>query len=99
MLFEGQSTAAACEIVDAARIDLSSRTLINKNTGERLEKVSFCAGIADVTASDDQREALRAVDAAMYDAQTDGRKRLYIAASLYPQTTGFSKLVGRGRHY
>src|SRR3546814_3769989 len=46
MLFEGQSTAAACEIVDAARIDLSSRTLINKNTGERLETVSFSAGIA-----------------------------------------------------
>src|SRR3546814_6137007 len=65
MLFEGQSTAAACEIVDAARIDLSSRTLINKNTGERLETVSFSAGIADVTAYDDAREALRAADAAM----------------------------------
>lgn len=81
MLFEGQSTAAACEIVDAARIDLSSRTLINKNTGERLETVSFSAGIADVTAYDDAREALRAADAAMYDAKADGRNRVYIAAA------------------
>src|SRR3546814_2915303 len=32
MLFEEQSTAAACEIVDAARIDLSSRTLDRKST-------------------------------------------------------------------
>src|SRR3546814_17371351 len=79
MLFEGQSTAVACEIVDAARIDLSSRTLINKNTGERLETVSFSAGIADVTAYDDAREALRAADAAMYDAKADGRNRVYIA--------------------
>src|SRR3546814_18975538 len=79
--FEGQSTAASCEIVDAARIDLSSRTLINKNTGERLETVSFSAGIADVTAYDDAREALRAADAAMYDAKADGRNRVYIAAA------------------
>ncbi|MCF8708086.1 GGDEF domain-containing protein [Rhizorhapis sp. SPR117] len=81
MLFEGQTTAAACEIVDAARIDLSSRTLVNKTTGERLDKVSFSAGIADVAAYEDARAALRAADAAMYDAKTDGRNRVYIAAA------------------
>ena len=79
MLFEGQSTKAACEIVDAARIDLSQRTLVNKTTGERLEQVTFSAGIADVAAFDDAREALRAADAAMYDAKSDGRNRVYIA--------------------
>jgi diguanylate cyclase len=79
MLFEGQSTKAACEIVDAARIDLSQRTLVNKTTGERLEQVTFSAGIADVAAYDDAREALRAADAAMYDAKSDGRNRVYIA--------------------
>lgn len=81
MLFEGQSTKAACEIVDAARIDLTHRTLVNKTTGERLDTVSFSAGIADVAAYEDAREALRAADAAMYDAKTDGRNRVYIAAA------------------
>lgn len=80
MLFEGQSTKAACEIVDAARIDLTHRTLVNKTTGERLDTVSFSAGIADVAAYEDAREALRAADAAMYDAKADGRNRVYIAA-------------------
>ena len=79
MLFEGQSTKAACEIVDAARIDLSQRTLVNKTTGERLEQVTFSAGIADVGVYEDAREALRAADAAMYDAKSDGRNRVYIA--------------------
>src|SRR3546814_20337139 len=95
MLFEGQSTAVACEIVDAARIDLSSRTLINKNTGERLETVSFSAGIADVTAYDDAREALRAADAAMYDAKDDGRTRVSIARS--EERRGGKECVGTGR--
>lgn len=81
MLFEGQSTRAACEIVDAARIDLSNRTLVNKTTGERLDKVTFSAGIADVTVHEDAREALRAADAAMYEAKSDGRNRVYIAAA------------------
>ncbi|HKR17587.1 MAG TPA: GGDEF domain-containing protein [Rhizorhapis sp.] len=79
MLFEGQSTKAACEIVDAARIDLSQRTLVNKTTGERLDRVTFSAGIANVAAYEDSREALRAADAAMYDAKADGRNRVYIA--------------------
>lgn len=81
MLFEGQTTKAACEIVDAARIDLSNRTLVNKTTGERLDKVTFSAGIADVTVYEEAREALRAADAAMYEAKSDGRNRVYIAAA------------------
>lgn len=80
MLFRGKSVGEACEIVDSTRQDLASRNLVDRNTGERMEQISFSGGVADVFAYEDPRAALKAADRALYLAKEHGRNRIYMAA-------------------
>ena len=80
MLFRGKSVGEACEIVDDTRKDLASRSLVDRNTGERMKTISFSGGVADVFAYEDPRAALKAADRALYLAKDHGRNRVYMAA-------------------
>ena len=80
MLFRGKTAAEACEAVDAVREDLATRSLVNRSNGERMERVSFSAGVANVLAYDDPRSALKAADRALYLDKEHGRNRVYLAA-------------------
>jgi diguanylate cyclase len=80
MLFRGKSVGEACEIVDDTRKDLASRNLVDRNTGERMDTISFSGGVADVFAYEDPRAALKAADRALYLAKEHGRNRIYMAA-------------------
>lgn len=80
MLFRGKSAAEACEAVDCVREDLATRSLVNRANGERMERVSFSAGVANVLAYEDPRTALKAADRALYLAKEHGRNRVYLAA-------------------
>ncbi|BAI98209.1 hypothetical protein Sj15T_26040 [Sphingobium sp. TA15] len=82
MLFRGKTAAEACEAVDGVRQDLSTRSLVNRSNGERMERVSFSAGVANVLAYEDPRAALKAADRALYLAKEHGRNRVYLAAEL-----------------
>lgn len=80
MLFRGRTAAEACAIVDGAREDMAGRNLVNRANGQRMERVTFSAGVANVFAYEDGRAALKAADRALYLAKEHGRNRVYIAA-------------------
>lgn len=80
MLFRGKSVGEACEIIDSTREDLASRNLVDRNTGERMDQISFSGGVADVFAFENHRDALKAADRALYLAKEHGRNRIYMAA-------------------
>lgn len=80
MLFRGKGAGEAGEVVDGVREDLANRSLVNRATGERMDRVSFSAGVANVLAYEDARAALKAADRALYLAKEHGRNRVYLAA-------------------
>jgi len=80
MLFPGKTAAEACSIVDGVREDLANRNLVNRANGERMDRITFSAGVADVLGFDNPRAALKAADNALYRAKESGRNRVYLAA-------------------
>lgn len=66
----------AYAVIDQAREALASRRLINRSTEVPFGMVSFSAGVADVHAYGDPREALRAADNALLHAKETGRNQV-----------------------
>ena len=82
VLFRGASVADAARIMDDTRADLSERNLVDRKTGERMDRVTFSGGVADVFAYPEPRDALKAADRALYLAKEHGRNRIYIARDI-----------------
>jgi diguanylate cyclase len=81
MLFRGLSVRDVHEQLDRLREQLSERRLVNRATDEPFGQITFSGGIADVFASGDPRNALRAADIALYRAKQEGRNRIEVATS------------------
>ncbi|SEH20232.1 diguanylate cyclase [Sphingopyxis sp. YR583] len=79
MLFRGLTPTQAAEKLDDAREALADRRLINRKTDEPFGQITFSGGVADVFGYGDTRAALKAADAALYQAKANGRNRIEIA--------------------
>ena len=67
--------AAKCRL-DAIRRAQGSRQLMNRDTGQPFGRITFSAGVAEVTEDADTRSALARADAALYRAKQQGRNRV-----------------------
>jgi diguanylate cyclase len=76
LLFRAMTIDAAFDIIDKARDNLSERSLVLKDRNERLERITFSAGISDIFAHGTVRSALEAADQALYKAKQSGRNRV-----------------------
>jgi len=79
LLFRGLSKAQACAKLDAVRENFAARRFVNRKTDDPIGQVTFSAGVADVFAYTNPRDALRAADAALYVAKESGRNAVMAA--------------------
>lgn len=78
VMFPGLSAQDAADRLDAIRIDLSSRQMVNRDNGKSFGKITFSAGVSAVQGVEDTRGALSRADAALYQAKEAGRDRVLI---------------------
>ncbi|WP_373486801.1 GGDEF domain-containing protein [Blastomonas sp.] len=78
IVLENTSTAEAKEQIDVVREDLAERSLVNRDNGSSIGKVTFSAGIAAFNPSEPNRQVLRNADAALYEAKNSGRNQVRI---------------------
>ena len=76
LLFRGLGTDAARGRLDSIRRAQAARQLVNRETGQPFGKITFSAGVAEVTEDPDTRSALARADAALYRAKQQGRNRV-----------------------
>ncbi|MFN4112572.1 MAG: GGDEF domain-containing protein [Sphingomonadaceae bacterium] len=76
LLMRGESRDHALARLDRARIAVSERRFISRQTKQPIGMISFSAGMADVLAECDPRAALAKADAALYRAKELGRNRV-----------------------
>lgn len=73
ILLRGMDKDAAFERLDTARRELAGRKFVARREQRAIGQVTFSAGLADVHASNNPRDALAAADAALYRAKEAGR--------------------------
>lgn len=79
LLFYGQPKPAAASRLEDVRAALASKQLVNRETGRPFGRITFSAGIAQVSRDDDPRSALAKADQALYEAKQSGRNRIVLA--------------------
>ena len=78
LLFYGMDKETARARLDAIRLAMAARRLVNRETGQPFGRVTFSAGVTEVTEDADTRSALARADAALYCAKQDGRNRVMV---------------------
>jgi diguanylate cyclase len=78
VLFEGVPVIEAAARIDAIREALSQRTLRSRSDGTPIGKVTFSAGVACLTGSEEGGELLHRADQALYRAKDGGRNQVVI---------------------
>lgn len=76
LLFYGLDKQAAKGRLDAIRRAQGAKLLMNRDTGQPFGRITFSAGVAEVTEDPDIRSALARADAALYCAKQQGRNRV-----------------------
>lgn len=76
LLFYAMGKDAAKARLDVIRRAQAARQLMNRDTGQPFGRITFSAGVAEVTEDPDTRSALARADAALYRAKLGGRNRV-----------------------
>jgi diguanylate cyclase len=78
IVLENTSTKEAKDQIDAVREELAERSLVNKDNGMAIGRITFSAGVAPFIPGEPNRQVLRNADAALYEAKNSGRNQVLI---------------------
>ena len=79
VVFPGETSHSAREILEAAREEISSRILKRRSTNEDLGAITISTGIADHQGDEQPASLLDRADGALYASKNGGRNRTSIA--------------------
>lgn len=78
LIFYGMDKHAARLQLDTIRSAQAARMLMNRESGKPFGRITFSAGVADVSEDADPRSALARADAALYRAKQAGRNQVMV---------------------
>jgi diguanylate cyclase len=81
LVLPGLTAKAAVAVLDAVRLEVSSRRLKRRSTDEELGAIKVSAGVAERVAAEPATALVARADAALYDSKRSGRDRVSIAAA------------------
>lgn len=64
---------------DALRRTVATKDVINRNTGEKLSRITMSVGVAEFNPGEDVQELIERADAALYTAKHNGRNQVAAA--------------------
>ena len=76
LVLPGERAQAAMEILDAIRVEISSRALKRRSTDEDLGAVTVSAGLAERRPGESLAALVERADAALYESKRTGRNRV-----------------------
>jgi diguanylate cyclase len=79
LIFANTQAEAAAELLDDARIRLSERNLVARDTEVPIGHISFSGGVAELRSGENSSALLMRADTALYRAKEAGRDRVLIA--------------------
>jgi diguanylate cyclase len=79
LILPGEAAEAAQAVIEAARVEISSRILKRRSTNEDLGAITISSGIAQQQPGDEPADLIERADAALYCSKRDGRNRTTLA--------------------
>ena len=76
LLFPGESSEQAYEVLEKIRIEVASRILKRRSTNEDLGAITLSAGVAELAEGESAHELLERADAALYVSKKSGRNQV-----------------------
>lgn len=75
----------AMKVADSLRAIVQGKELINRNTGDKLGRVTLSAGVAEFSVGEPVEKFIERVDTALYAAKHNGRNQIAAAPAPGPQ--------------
>ncbi len=75
LIFPGEPTGAAMQVLESIRVEFSSRVLKRRSTDENLGAVTLSAGVAQRKPKEDPVSLIERADGALYASKNNGRNR------------------------
>lgn len=80
--------SGALKVCEALRASVASKEIVNRNSGEKMGRITMSGGAAEVVAGESIESIIERADTALYNAKRNGRNQISAASSIVDIDTG-----------
>jgi diguanylate cyclase len=96
ILLPDTSLSDGVTLADSLRRSVEAKTVVNRNTGENLSRITISAGVAEYFVGEDPADLIERSDAALYTAKHNGRNQVAAAPTPHLHAEGRSGGIEAG---